>query len=291
MEPEFKNKAEFIKFIVNGISEIIGEKNGEEEELSQCTEERMKKLDGFLSKYRDHVRFFEIEVPSIISGLSNRFSNFAKGETETDGVISKRVLLDDIIIMDKSGIILPTGQVTKSELLNPPALLQFCVECLLKLYQKYVSSARDLIDGCNDEETAAVVARTYHMLMSIGGAEDKISLRSLNLMIMGDAGKAAEQTAKYLDEIGIKKSDAIIQILPIHDMRRMAMIIRSKGMFFAGCFKYNSEFKIDREVNVKECFADPDEFAKFVENNSDSQVNKATSKGASPKFSSKMFFN
>lgn len=291
MEPEFKNKAEFIKFIVNGISEIIGEKNGEEEELSSCTEERMKKLDGFLSKYRDHVRFFEIEVPSIISGLANRFSKFAKGETETDGVISKRVLLDDIIIMDKSGIILPTGQVTKSELLNPPALLQFCVECLLKLYQKYVSSAQNLIDGCNDEETAAVVARTYHMLMSIGGTEDKISLRSLNLMIMGDAGKAAEQTAKYLDEIGVKKSDAIIQILPIHEMRRVAMIIRAKGMFFAGCFKYDSGFVIDREVNTKECFADPDKFAKFVEANSDSQVNKATSKGESPKFSARMFFN
>jgi hypothetical protein len=69
------------------------------------------------------------------------------------------------------------------------------------------------------------------------------------------------------------------------------MIIRSKGMFFAGCFKYDSGFVIDREVNSKECFADPDKFAKFVEANSDSQVNKATSKGASPKFSSKMFFN
>lgn len=298
MRTEFKDKEEFIKFIVNGISEIIGEKKGNKEELSKCTDDKMQKLDKFLTTYRDHIRFFDVEVPSIVAGISRRFESFAKGETTTDGVTTKKVMLEDIIIMDKSGIVMPTGYVSKSELLEPHKLLDFCVSCLLRLYQAYIYSAKELIDNCNDEETAAVVARTYHMLMAIGGEDDAITLRSLNLMIMGDAAKAAEQAAKYMNESGIKEADAIIQLLPIHEMRRVSLIVRSKGLFFAGLFKYDEDFEIDRDINAKECFTDPAEFAAFVEKNTNSKLNSAsidktdkTMPKVTPKFSSKVFFN
>jgi hypothetical protein len=293
MQTEFKNKEEFIKFIVDGIASIIGDKDGE---LAKCTDKRMQKLDKFLETYKDHIRFFEVEVPSIVAGISERFSSFARGETTSEGVTTKKVMLGDVIIMDKSNINMPTGYVSKAELLEPHKLLDFCVSCLLKLYQKYVYSAKELIDNCTDEETASVVARTYHMMMAISGTEEQIILRSLNLMIMGDAEKAAEQAAKYMNESGLKKADAIIQLLPIHEMRRISLIVRSKGLFFAGLFKYDEDFEIDMNINAKECFTDPKEFAEFVEKRTDSRLRKASMDKVepdkvTPKFSSRVFFN
>jgi hypothetical protein len=287
----FKSKEDLIAFMTTKIAEIIEKHNNPENVKEEDDEENrikqiIKELDEFLSEHVGAIRFFNLQVTQIIKPLMDAVPSLKDDTTTSErGITTRKLTLDDVAIIDRSGITLPNIHGSAKKFMSPLKFMNFCLGCLVTIFQDSFSAGKGVTEDCSEMEQAATLSRSFHQLVAVDCDDDEITIRALNLIVLGDAEKAANQTNKYLSKekiVNRGNAKAIVQILPIHDMKRVAVIARSEQFFVAALFKYDKDFVINKDGDSDEIFLTSEEFMEYVESRSDALSKTSNNKYSFP---------
>ena len=261
----YGSKKEAIEKITQGMKEIVDtlDVSDPSGSLNKIT----KMMEEFMEENKTSIAFWGISPEDLVKPTLKKLmaEKDSAWRTDTD---TKKHITDDLVILDTKGLSVPNAYESRSKLIRPMSFMSFCVGGLIPIFQKAFSSAGDTVTHCTSEEQRIrIITNAFHQMIFVKADDSQVSMRILQLIMTNDPDKASSEVSEYISKENFNQgnTDAVVQIFPVHELKKIALVAKSEKFFMALMLPYDDKFQVDRkDFDMDEIFISEEGFKEFL---------------------------
>jgi len=284
----YKSKKEAIEKLTQGMKEIVDtlDVNDPSGSLNKIT----KKMEQFMEENKPNIAFWDISPEDLVKPTLKKLISEKSESSWGIDPDTKRHITDDLVVIDTKGLSVPNAYESRSKFIRPMSFMSFCVGGLIPIFQKAFSSAGDTVTHCTSEEQRIrIITNAFHQMIFVKADDSQVNMRILQLIMTNDPDKASSEISQYIskENFNQENTDAVVQIFPVHELKKIALVAKSDKFFMALMLPYDDKFQVDRkDFDMDEIFISEEGFKEFL----NSTCKKGELRKRTPEASESKFF-